>query len=334
MFLGPQSTLITSLKSILNKIISSAQSASILGHLISNNIIMGHKCLHTIRNSKLRRQGWAAIKLDISKTYDKVVWVFLNEIMLKLGFDPSWISLILDCISSVNFSILLNEPPKGSFMPNRGLRQDDPLSPYLFLLIIEDLSSLLQEAKARGTIRGIKCAPSSPQVSHLLFTDDSLVFCRADKTNYVTLKRLLKLYEEASGEVLITPSLLCFFSPNINSDRGLFLSNILGIKMQDSLGTYLVLPSSFSRSKTKDFQGIIDKVWKAVHGWKKSFFSMAGKEALIKSVGQAPPTYSMSLFQLPQKLCEGISRSFSRYPHRRRERYTGKAGSSFAYRSP
>lgn len=115
---------------------------------------------------------------------------------------------------------------------------------------------------------GIKCAPASPQVSHLLFADDSLVFCKADETNCVTLKRLLKLYETASCESINFSKSVVIFSPNINNDRGLFLSSILGIKLQASLGTYLGLPSYFSRSKLKDFQWISNKIWKAVQGWK------------------------------------------------------------------
>lgn len=124
---------------------------------------------------------------------------------------------------------------------------------------------------------------------------------------------MLMLYEEASSESINFNKSAMIFSPSINTDRGNYLSNLLGIKMKESLDSYLGLPAFFSRSKSKDFQYIVDKVWKVVQGWKKSLFSTAGKEVLIKSVGQALPTYAMSLFQIPSKLCEEITRNFARF---------------------
>lgn len=134
------------LKSILSKIISVEQSAFIPDWLITDNLIVGHECLHTFNSSKSGRHGWAAIKSDISKAYD---WVnrFFKGVMQKLGFDPKWINIIFYCISTIKFSILINGEAKVSIVPSRGLRQGDPFSPYLFLLIAEGLSSLLQEAK-------------------------------------------------------------------------------------------------------------------------------------------------------------------------------------------
>lgn len=164
----------------------------------------------------------------------------------------------------MNFSILINREKKGSIVPTRGLRQGDPLSSYLFLLVIEGLSSLLQDANDKGAISGIITSPSSPRISHLLFADNSLIFCKADELNCLNIKRMLMLYEEASSESINFNKSAMIFSPSINTDRGNYLSNLLGIKMKESLDSYLGLPASFSRSKSKDFQYIVDKVWKVV----------------------------------------------------------------------
>lgn len=100
------------------------------------------------------------------------------------------------------------------------------------------------------------------------------------------------------------------FSPNVNDDHDYFLSGILRIKKLNDLGHYLGLPSFFSKNKSNDLQPIVDRVWKVVQGWKNSFLSIARKEVLNKSVGQALP---MSFFQLPQKLCDEITRLFARF---------------------
>lgn len=98
----------------------------------------------------------------------------------------------------------------------------------------------------------------------------------------------------------------------MKDDRGAFLSSILNVRKLNDLGSYLGLPS-FSKNKSNDLQFLVDKVWKVVQGWKNTFFSIASKEVLIKSIRQALPTYAMSLFQLPHKLCDEITRSFARF---------------------
>lgn len=121
-------------------------------------------------------------------------------------------------------------------------------------------------------------------VSHLLFVDDSLILCRLDEKNYFNLRKLLNLYEAAFGESINFTKSTMIFSPNVGKETGSFLSNILGIKSKTDLGSYLGIPSSFSKNKFRDFQHILDKVWKVVQGWKSSFFLVVGKEVLIKSV--------------------------------------------------
>ena len=95
------------------------------------------------------------LTLDMSKAYDQVEWVFLEKLMAKLGFDQNLINLISTCIRSVSFSVMINGAPHGLFHPQRGLRQGDPLSPYFFLLCVEGLHSLIQQAEECGAIKGV-----------------------------------------------------------------------------------------------------------------------------------------------------------------------------------
>lgn len=116
-----------------------------------------------------------ALKLDMSKAYDRMEWSFLE----KMGFGVKWITLIMRCISSISYSILVNREPKGDILPSRGIRQGHPLSPYLCLLCSEGLNRLLHMAAREDQIRGFSLCRTNPQISHLFFTNDSLIFCHA-----------------------------------------------------------------------------------------------------------------------------------------------------------
>ena len=119
--------------------------------------------------------------------------------MEKMGFSHRWIQLTSMCVRSVTYSIMLNGQPHGLISPSRGLRQGDPLSPYLFLLATEGLNALFNQAELDGDIRGVSLCPAGPRISHLLFADDSVVFCRATVSECVKIQSILYRYELASG---------------------------------------------------------------------------------------------------------------------------------------
>ena len=97
--------------------------------------------------------------------------------MLKLGFPGDWVDKVMSCVTSPSFSVLINGKPFGMIHPTRGIRQGNPLSPYLFLLCAEGFTSLLQKVVLEGNIQGVSICRRAPRISHLLFTDDSLLFC-------------------------------------------------------------------------------------------------------------------------------------------------------------
>lgn len=162
-------------------------------------MLIAFEVFHYLKNKRLGRTRYFALKLDMSKAYDRVEWGFLEAVMVKMGFPLKFVGLVLNCVSSVSYSVLLNGKPTRCFRPSRGIRQGDPISPYLFLLCAEALSVLIRRAEEEGRFSGISISRGGPQISHLFFADDSLLFAKATDQSLHTVQTLLRTYELASG---------------------------------------------------------------------------------------------------------------------------------------
>ena len=111
----------------------------------------------------MAKQVFMALKLDMSKAYDRVEWSYMEKVLVKMGFNERWVQLMMLCITTASYFILINGEPHGEISPTRGFRQGNPLSPYLFLMCME--------------VQGVSICQNGPKITHLLFADDSLIFC-------------------------------------------------------------------------------------------------------------------------------------------------------------
>ena len=185
------------LKLILPNLIATTQSAFVPGRLITDNFLVAYESLHAMHCRKKGRRGSLVLKLDV---YDRVEWAFLKGFMTKLGFPEMWIERVMCCVSTPSFSIQINGKSYGNIILSRGLHQGDPLSPYLFLLCAEGFSSLLAKAEAENKLHGVSICRRAPSISHLLFANDSFLFCRATQDEVQEIADILQLYATAFGQ--------------------------------------------------------------------------------------------------------------------------------------
>ncbi|XP_075091548.1 uncharacterized protein LOC142171749 [Nicotiana tabacum] len=231
-----------------------------------------------------------------------------------MGFGRKWVNWIRFCISTVKFSILINGAPEGFFPSERGLRQRDPLSPFLFILPMEGLNNMLRIAQGNGWVKGFNVARNQIdrlEVTHLQYADDTLIFCDADVTEVKYLRVILIIFE-AISRLHINWRKSQIFTVNEVSNIQL-LAGILGGEIGFIPTIYLGM-SLGAKSKSKDmWNGVLKKYEKKLARWKSNYISLGGRLVLINSVLDALPTYMLSLFPIPanvDKRLDTLRRNF------------------------
>jgi len=252
--------------------------------MITVNIIIAHEVFYSLKSRKRQANSYMALKTDITKAYDRLEWSFIEKTMTHMGFNSTWIAWIMKCISTVSFSVLINGSPHGHINPTRGIRQGDPLSPYIFILCAEVLSHMMNQAEINKQLKGIKLSTRGPSISHLLFADDSLFFTMANHRSCHAIKTVLRTYEEASGQAVNLRKSTITFGKNVSNDIKRRMRNLLGIHNEGGGGKYLGLPEQFDKKKSEMFRYIVEKVKEKTQGWSKKYLSQAGKEVLLKAV--------------------------------------------------
>lgn len=196
-------------------------------------------------NIKRRTQGAngvVGLKIDVSKAYDRLEWAFVESMLNEFGFNRLWFERVMMCIKTVNYSFLHDGVVFGKVQPQRGIRQGDPISPYLYILCAEGLSSIMRRNEDAGLIHGCKIVRGAPEISHLLFADDCYFFFRASGAEAASMKSILTRYEEISGQAINFNKSSVVFSPDTTEGNRGLVCNILEVKEVNTPGNYLGLP--------------------------------------------------------------------------------------------
>ncbi|MCH84310.1 cysteine-rich receptor-like protein kinase, partial [Trifolium medium] len=191
--------LIPKAKSVIDKVISETQSTFIKGRQILDGILIANEAVDDV---KKRKKELLLFKVDFEKAYDSVEWDYLDSVMGKMGFSEKWRRWIMTCVSSATASVLVNGSPTNEFKLGRGLRQGDPLPPFLFLIAAEGLNVMLKASVPVGLYKGYQVGSdvsTTTRISHLQFADDTLIVGEKSWANIRVLKANFILFELISG---------------------------------------------------------------------------------------------------------------------------------------
>lgn len=185
---------------------------------------------------------------------------------------------IMRCVRTVLFSILINGESKGLIKSSRGLRQSDHLSPYLFLICTKGLIALLARAAAEKKITGVQISQGAPIINHLLFANNSILFCKVEMREKQHILNLLEKYEHASGQQINRAKTSMSFSKNMKEDTRQKIMEFWGLTVVEEHTRYLGLPPLVGQAKMRAFFDIKCKVLHILRGWKEKLMSQGRKK--------------------------------------------------------
>ncbi|WOG84202.1 hypothetical protein DCAR_0103384 [Daucus carota subsp. sativus] len=288
----------------MNAIVSDSQTGFIKGRQASESILLVKEIVHSIQKGKGRGM---VLKLDFEKAFDTVKWEFLFEVLAKMNFDQKWIGWIKGLLETARVSILVNGSPTKEFVPSRGLRQGDPLSPLLFNLVGEVLSSMLHKTSQKGIFKGFSLGKAMQPITHLQFADDTIVFVDNTLESISGVKKVLQCFQMISG-LKINYEKSEIFAHNSSFSTQMEGARIFGCKVGQWPMTYLGVPIGISSKRRIFWEPLVKKFHSKLATWKADILNLAGRTTLVKSVLDSLPTYWLGLHMIPPGVCDKIER--------------------------
>jgi mannosylglycoprotein endo-beta-mannosidase len=288
---------------VLDGIISPMQNAFLGGRHMGDNINLLQELLR--QYERKRTSPRCIIKIDFRKAFDSVQWHFLRHLLLLLGFPDRFVHLVMTCVETASYSVAVNGELFGFFPGKCGVRQGDPLSPYLFIICMEYLSRMLCLASQNPSFRfHPKGKPFG--LSHLSFADDIILLCRGDRNSVQVLFQQLILFGQTSGlDINISKSSIFFGGVADHLKQTILLDT--GFSEGSFPFRYLGVPLSPHRLLASQYSPLLHKLEATIQGWMGKHLTYAGRLELIKSVLYGMVQFWVSIFPMPCAVIKQIT---------------------------
>ncbi|GKV00956.1 hypothetical protein SLEP1_g13565 [Rubroshorea leprosula] len=270
--------------------------AFISGRQLMDGVMIANE---VVDETKKKKKKAFMLKIDFEKAYDKVSWSFLDFMRQKMGFSTKWRKWIMECLKSSMVSVLVNGSPTRQFTVSRGLRQRDPLSPFLFLIITEGINELASKAIQNGLLKGVEVGHGGFKVSHLQYADDTLLFGEATEENVWAMKGILRTFELVSGlKINFNKSLI--IGIGVEEEWIDKMAWIMCCKKGNLPFKYLGIPIGGSCRKISFWKPLVEVFHKKLTTWKGWYLSLGSQITLINSVLSSLPVFWMSMNLIPK----------------------------------
>ncbi|CAL9005576.1 unnamed protein product [Prunus brigantina] len=297
--------LVARLRPLMSKLVSPTQVSFVPGRHITDNIVVDQEMLHKFKVSKGKNE-FVAWKIDLSKAYDRLSLNFIRDVLWEVVIRGRILELLMSCISSVQYKAVLNGELTEAFVPKCGIRQGDPLSPYIFVMCMEKLSHLIHQSVQDKIWKPVQICQGGPMVSHLFFANDLILFGKASVTQAKVMKQCLDDFCNLSSQRFSFEKFVICVSPNTCSDLARQVASISGSPLTDCLGKYLGVPLIHKRVTKATYFEIVDKVQRRLSAWKSHTLSMACRITLTQSVPLPFLIYAMQTAQFSASVCDKL----------------------------
>ncbi|XP_022865107.1 uncharacterized protein LOC111384987 [Olea europaea var. sylvestris] len=280
------------LRPILGTIVDQVQVAFVEGRSMTENIHLAQELLRQYNRKRVAPRR--LLKIDLKKAFDSVDWSFLESVFHGLNFPSKFIHWVMECITTPSYSIALNGSLHGFFKGKKGLRREDPLSPFLFVISLEYFSRILKGATDNSKFN-FHAKFGALKITYLAFADDLMIFSRGDQTSVVILMDCLSNFGKASG-LRMNVDKSCLYTASINGQE---LDNIYGLtNMSMGLMPFCYLGISLAAQKLKisSYDVFINKISAYICAWYKASLSYAGRAKLVRAILQGVECFWLSIF--------------------------------------